>query len=34
LDDGLAGAEIYLGYGLGDTEILAAGQYRGVYEVQ
>jgi hypothetical protein len=31
---GLVGAEIYIGYGTSDTEMLAAGRYRGVYKVQ
>jgi hypothetical protein len=31
---GLVGAEIYIGYGLSDTEMLAAQRYRGVYKVQ
>jgi hypothetical protein len=30
----LVGTEIYIGYGLSDTEMLAAGRYRGVYRVQ
>ena len=31
---GLVGAEIYIGYGTSDTEMLTAGRYRGVYKVQ
>jgi hypothetical protein len=31
---GLVGAEIYVGYGTSDTEMLAANRYRGVYKVQ
>jgi hypothetical protein len=31
---GLVGAEIYIGYGLSDTEMLAANRYRGIYKVQ
>jgi hypothetical protein len=31
---GLVGAEIYIGYGLSDTEMLSANRYRGVYKVQ
>jgi hypothetical protein len=31
---GLVGAEIYVGYGLSDTEMLAAERYRGVYKVR
>jgi hypothetical protein len=31
---GLVGAEIYIGYGTSDTEMLAAGRYRGVYKMQ
>jgi hypothetical protein len=30
----LVGTEIYIGYGLSDTEMLVAGRYRGVYKVQ
>lgn len=30
----LIGAEIYLGYGLSDTEMLAAKRYRGIYKVK
>jgi hypothetical protein len=30
----LRGTEIYLGYGLSDTEMLSSGRYRGVYKVQ
>lgn len=30
---GLIGTEIYVGYGTSDTEMLAAGRYRGVYKV-
>jgi len=31
---GLVGAEIYIGYGTSDTEMLSSGRYRGVYKVQ
>jgi hypothetical protein len=31
---GLVGAEIYIGYGTDDAEMLAAGRYRGIYKVQ
>lgn len=31
---GLIGTEIYVGYGISDTEMLTAGRYRGVYKVQ
>jgi len=31
---GLVGAEIYIGYGTSDTEMLQAKRYRGVYQVQ
>jgi len=31
---GLVGAEIYIGYGTTDTEMLTASRYRGVYKVQ
>jgi len=31
---GLVGAEIYIGYGTSDTEMLAASRYRGIYKVQ
>ena len=31
---GLVGAEIYIGYGTSDTEMLSAQRYRGVYKVQ
>jgi hypothetical protein len=31
---GLVGAEIYIGYGTSDTEMLTASRYRGFYKVQ
>ena len=30
----MVGAEIYVGYGTSDTEMLTSGRYRGVYKVQ